>query len=577
MKYKFQKGGNYVLPAYVPEKQVGESTNISMPTPQYNYNGYRMDSPLPEYNNPSDTQALKNSSRVNTSPTNMAMSGDSTNTNIDTLRYLSYRKLLSENNSPHININNSMVDNSLNNRAHYNPITNTVNVLGMSDLISEIAHAAQNNIIGKGIGDWFKSPYLTDKQYLKQYNIPVSVEYDAHKVIEPQLMNRYMDISDSIEKADNIKPTTLITGDGRYSVPNNSFQNGGEQNSEDSTDFFNNYVSSLVAQNQQNQQNDQQNNQQNNNDNSDDTRNYDQDSDYIRKLRSYDEEQSSEKQQQQQQQPNQDMIDYLKGVIDKYGQSLEEQQNNVDWFGSEDGIDSTRSSYDTQTSTTPVYNKPSQFGLGDLQSRQMAAESGGNDNALSPKGARGAYQFMPSTWDEFKPSPNASPNNRGDAAQAYQNYMQHLLTQYGGDQRKAVAAYNYGPGNVSKLLSQYGDTWESHLPEETKGYLQNVLGGIETKSPSVNLSNVNSQLLSIVGSASSQFPGIVVTSGDDSQHMANSAHYDGDAVDIGANSSNKAAYSNFKKSLPELQQKYGIKYLDEGNHIHLSLSRKGKT
>lgn len=343
------------------------------------------------------------------------------------------------------------------------------------------------------------------------------------------------------------------------------FQQGGEVPQE-STDFFNQYVDQLQQQRQQQLQAQQVTEQQ-------DQQPADQESDYIKNLRSYDEEQSSNTNTDLLQQLS-TRLQTLEKELNYHQQSLEEQQNNIDWFASDDGQEYTRGKYDTQTSTSPVFAVPS-IPSSVIQQRQLQAESGGYDNAISPKGARGAYQFMPATWDQYKPYPSAQPTDRRASEIAYTNYMQDLTKQFNGDQRKAVAAYNYGPGNVNKLINTYGDNWEDHLPAETSNYLNKVFG-IRTKNNSVDIFDVNKNLLNVVSNVSSRFPGLVVTSGTDGKHTTNSAHYDGAAVDIGANSSSPQAYYAFKLYLPELQQKYGVRYLDEGDHIHLSLSNKGK-
>lgn len=321
------------------------------------------------------------------------------------------------------------------------------------------------------------------------------------------------------------------------------FQNGGQAFDYTDTDFFNNVVDNTQQQDySQNYQPDNSTQEQ---------QPEEEESDYVKNLRSYDAEQPNEDFKNQ----LSDLEQRLNGRFDQ----LSQQQQQQNWLTSDDGIDYLNDKYDSRTDSTP------------LDDRQMQAESGGDDNAISPKGAMGAYQFMPSTWDEYKPRPDASPFNRADATYAHNKYMNTLMNQFGNDQRKAMAAYNAGPGRISSVIKQYGDDWEQHIPAETKGYLNKIFS-INHK-PSANLQNVNVDLLNIVGGLNH---GLVVTSGNDSKHMQNSAHYDGDAVDIGANSSNKAAYNQFKQQLPDLQRKYGIKYLDEGDHIHLSLS-KSKT
>lgn len=341
------------------------------------------------------------------------------------------------------------------------------------------------------------------------------------------------------------------------------FQQGGEQVAQDSTDFFNRYVSNLIAKRQQVSTDNTYVNKQINIDN---------ESDFIKNLKAYDTEQSDNKTKDLQSQ-----IDYLQQQLHKYSNNLTEQENQVDWFSSEDGIDYTRSFYDTQSNNQPVFTKQEPLTFQQLQQRQLMAESGGYDKAISKKGAMGAYQFMPATWDAYKPSPTADPMNRQDAEQAYNHYMNDLLNEYDNNQQKAVAAYNYGSGNVNKLIKKYGNNWEQYLPEETKNYLNKIFyNNIKTKNSTVDLTDVNKNLLNVINTVSNQFPGLIVTSGNDSTHLKNSAHYDGEAIDIGANSSNPSAYLAFKESLPTLKQKYGVRYIDEGDHIHLSLSSKGK-
>jgi hypothetical protein len=83
----------------------------------------------------------------------------------------------------------------------------------------------------------------------------------------------------------------------------------------------------------------------------------------------------------------------------------------------------------------------------DLISSVIHAESGFNPKALSPKGAQGLMQLMPSTasqlgvTDAFDPAANVDAGTR---------YLRALLLQYNGDLAKALAAYNAGPLRVQQ-------------------------------------------------------------------------------------------------------------------------------
>lgn len=115
---------------------------------------------------------------------------------------------------------------------------------------------------------------------------------------------------------------------------------------------------------------------------------------------------------------------------------------------------------------------------GGLLDRISYTESRGNRNAVSPKGAMGEFQFMPGTWAQY--GRGGDPFDPVASRRAAGDYMSDLVKQFSGDMRKAVAAYNWGPGNVEKDVREHGADWESHIPAETRNYLAKVLGGSAT-------------------------------------------------------------------------------------------------
>lgn len=93
----------------------------------------------------------------------------------------------------------------------------------------------------------------------------------------------------------------------------------------------------------------------------------------------------------------------------------------------------------------------------------IKAESDFNPQAVSHAGARGLMQLMPATArslgvnDSFDPEQNVMAGTR---------FLGNLLQRYNGDLDSALAAYNWGPGNV--------DRRPDRLPNETRNYLVRV-------------------------------------------------------------------------------------------------------
>lgn len=87
----------------------------------------------------------------------------------------------------------------------------------------------------------------------------------------------------------------------------------------------------------------------------------------------------------------------------------------------------------------------------------IAAESGFNTKAVSPKGARGLMQLMPQTAsrlgvdDPLDPVANVQGGTR---------YLRELLDRYHDDLAKALAAYNAGPKRVEQYrgVPPYAET-----------------------------------------------------------------------------------------------------------------------
>lgn len=92
----------------------------------------------------------------------------------------------------------------------------------------------------------------------------------------------------------------------------------------------------------------------------------------------------------------------------------------------------------------------------------------------SSAGAIGPMQLMPGTAKDLKVDPyNVNQNISGGVGYAAQQ-----LKSFGNDQRKASAAYNWGPGNVRK----YGT---GRAPAETQNYMNKVAGQLQQSDPEI--------------------------------------------------------------------------------------------
>jgi soluble lytic murein transglycosylase-like protein len=105
---------------------------------------------------------------------------------------------------------------------------------------------------------------------------------------------------------------------------------------------------------------------------------------------------------------------------------------------------------------------------------QIKQESLFDPKARSHVGAKGLGQFMPPTWAEW--GKGQDPFNPEANIEATCRYMRWLVDRFPGDYDKALAAYNWGIGNVRRVVLAHGDTWRNALPQETDTYLARING-----------------------------------------------------------------------------------------------------
>jgi membrane-bound lytic murein transglycosylase D len=142
---------------------------------------------------------------------------------------------------------------------------------------------------------------------------------------------------------------------------------------------------------------------------------------------------------------------------------------------------------DYLTRATERSNKYLYYIVQALEERKMPTElallpfveSAFNPQAVSSAKASGMWQFMPKTGKNFALQQNAFRDDRRDvmaSTQAALDYLQKLHGQF-GDWHLALAAYNWGEGNVARAiaknqrLGQSAGYLDLNMPMETRMYV----------------------------------------------------------------------------------------------------------
>jgi soluble lytic murein transglycosylase-like protein len=111
-------------------------------------------------------------------------------------------------------------------------------------------------------------------------------------------------------------------------------------------------------------------------------------------------------------------------------------------------------------------------------------ESAYQPTALSPKGAAGLWQFIPSTGKDYDLKQSNQYDERLDilaSTQAAIRFLSDLKNHFNGDWLLALAAYNCGQGAIDNAISRNlsdgldTDFWSLRLPEETQEYVPRLL------------------------------------------------------------------------------------------------------
>jgi membrane-bound lytic murein transglycosylase B len=132
---------------------------------------------------------------------------------------------------------------------------------------------------------------------------------------------------------------------------------------------------------------------------------------------------------------------------------------------------------------TPILHEE---GIPDEIAALVLVESGGQPTALSAKGARGIWQFMPDTARRFGLTINSETDDRLDipkSTRAAAHYLRNLHAQF-GDWSLVLAAYNAGEIVVQNAIRKSGSkdfallSSKRLIPAETRAYVPAVMAAL---------------------------------------------------------------------------------------------------
>lgn len=123
-----------------------------------------------------------------------------------------------------------------------------------------------------------------------------------------------------------------------------------------------------------------------------------------------------------------------------------------------------------------VMDTASAYGVPPALALELAIrESGLNQSARGAAGEIGVMQLRPATAAALGVDPfDLAQNVRGGVL-----YLRAQLSAF-GDAARALAAYNCGPGCVSRAVASYGTDWLRGVPASTRSYVASILGKLGT-------------------------------------------------------------------------------------------------
>ena len=143
--------------------------------------------------------------------------------------------------------------------------------------------------------------------------------------------------------------------------------------------------------------------------------------------------------------------------------------NNASSVSTNSSDASIKEIYDTVNKYASKYGVDPKLVLGVIK-----AESNFNSNAVSPVGAKGLMQLMPSVCQDMGVS---NPYNIDENIKGGVKLLKTHLDKYNGNISMALMAYNAGPGTVqSRGVISVSDLYK--MPTETQNYVKKIMSSL---------------------------------------------------------------------------------------------------
>ena len=121
----------------------------------------------------------------------------------------------------------------------------------------------------------------------------------------------------------------------------------------------------------------------------------------------------------------------------------------------------------------PKYQDDGGWITDNLLDKLAEVESGGNNEAVSPAGAIGKYQWLPSSAKQAGYGVKAfNPKDEKAARAATAKYLRNMQKYHGFTPEETLRAYNWGPGNVLN----FNKGKRKDIPDEALNYPGKILG-----------------------------------------------------------------------------------------------------